>query len=174
MRVIDASTMYGGGTHLDRVLCDAVNLARTAGETVKVRFNGTTRRVTSATNVVTLSRRYFRVSKMKEQEYKRAQRKCNVQLTRKARRLLPLLPDFLRGWALNPDRFYGKRLSIVMAHDALMLARRHETLSAIAAAEPDSDATHSGMSWAMTRALACEFLEIEEMRRSLEQAAVRN
>lgn len=58
MREINGSD-YGAGCHLDRVLADAINIARQTKETVKVSFNGYTRRVVNSSNLKKVSSRFF-------------------------------------------------------------------------------------------------------------------
>lgn len=80
----------------------------------------------------------------------RARRKNNLALTRKADAALGRLPDFLKEWAVSPKRFYGKRLSILLADEALQIARKYPDAQSFNAARESGlievSEDHSGAS----------------------------
>ncbi len=72
------------------------------------------------------------------------------------------LPSYLYAWALDSDRFYSKALSILMAADALQIAKRYGTAEAIKDAFNGNQLTtiaDSGASHAMTAQMAVQIAE---------------
>lgn len=165
MREINGSN-YGAGCHLDRVLADAINLARQSREVIKVSFNGYTRRVVNSSDLKKVSSRFFGHSPSRDKRIARARRKSNLALTRKAKVALGQLPSFLKEWAVSPKRFYGKRLSILLASEALQIARTYPNAQPFNAARElgliVTSENHSGASQGLLFSVVKMILETPE------------
>lgn len=158
MIAINGNEAYTAGTSIDAAFTKLIPLARNTGQVVRLEWNGRTVSIRYSDTPKELWRRWRGKQNVAAlRQWKREQRKRNRALARQAKRIAETLPQYLLVWALSPERFYGKRLSILMAADALKIATQYGTADAIAkAVEADTSETvaDSGASRAGTIAMA--------------------
>lgn len=161
---IDGNIAYTAGTSIISGFYDAVAIARKTRKIVKLRWNGTTTSVSCADTPSGLMRKWHlkREKSTSSRMWKARRRRQELETNQKARRLAATLPDYLFAWALDSDRFYGKALSILIAADALEIARRYGTAEAIKEAFNENTlvtVADSGASRAMTAQMAAQIAE---------------
>lgn len=163
MIALNGNEFYGVGATIKAGFADAVQIARKTGQVVRLKWNGETTPVTYSDTADSLMRAWSRKNSRSKaaSEWRKRRRKQSAQTRQKARRIAATLPNYLFAWALDSERFYGKALSILMAADALDIAKRYGTAEAIQEAfnagtletVADSGASH-GMTAQMAHAIA--------------------
>lgn len=164
MITLNGNEVYTAGSSIADGFRDAVQIARKTGQVVRLQWNGGVTPITYSDTPEGLMSQWSRkhsTSKSSRQNRKERNERT-AKLFKQARRAAATLPGYLFAWALDSDRFYGKALSILMAADALQIAKQYKTADAIKDAFNNGQivtVADSGASHAMTTQMAAQIAE---------------
>jgi len=134
MITLDGNEYFSTGTGIETGFKTAIQLARKTGQVVRLLWNGDPHRVRYSDTVKELKRKWRRKieTNPRRREWRKERRKRDKALHRHARQVARTLPQWLLVWAISPEReVYGQSLSILMAEDALQIAKQYKTAEAI-------------------------------------------